>query len=73
MVRMKSLARLHVSRPSLDHNVEQTVRDCHARQANRCKSPQKVTNPLILALRPWQRIHADFAENTCRLLMVRCF
>ena len=47
MVRMKSLARLHVWWPSLDHDVEQTVRDCHACQANRCKSPEKVNNPWI--------------------------
>ena len=61
MVRMKSLARLHVWWPSLDHDVEQTVRDCHACQANRCKSPEKVNNPWIWPTRPWQRIHVDFA------------
>ena len=47
--------------PSLDHDVEQTVRDCHACQANRCKSPEKVNNPWIWPTRPWQRIHVDFA------------
>ena len=61
MVCMKSLARLHVWWPSLDHDVEQTVRDCHACQANRCKSPEKVNNPWIWPTRPWQRIHVNFA------------
>ena len=61
MVRMKSLTRLHVWWLSLDHDVEQTVQDCHACQANRCKSPEKVNNPWIWPTRPWQRIHVDFA------------
>ena len=68
MVRMKSLARLHVWWPSLDRDVEQTVRDCHACQTNRCKSLEEVNNPWIWPTRPWQRIHVDFAG-----LMVRCF
>ena len=61
MVRMKSLARLHVWWPSLDHDVEQTVRDCGDCQANRSRSPLKVNNPWIWPTRPWQRIHLDFA------------
>ena len=52
MVRMKSLARLHVW---------QTARDCPDCQANRSKSPSKITNPWIWPSRPWQRIHVDFA------------
>ena len=58
---MKSLARLHVWWPSLDHDVEQTVRDCGDCQANRSRSPLKVNNPCIWPTRPWQRIHLDFA------------
>ena len=61
MVRMKSLARLHVRWPSLDHDVEQTVRDCGDCQANRSRSPLKVNNPWIWPTSPWQRIHLDFA------------
>ena len=61
MVRMKSLARLHVWWVTLDHDIEQTVRDCICCQANRCKSPLKVSNPWIWPVRPWQRIHVDFA------------
>ena len=61
MVCMKSLARLHVWWPSLDHDVEQTVRDCGDCQANRSRNPLKVNNPCIWPTRPWQRIHLDFA------------
>ena len=61
MVRVKSLARLHVWWSSLDHDVQQTVRDCVNCQRNRCKSPVKVSNPWIWPSRPWQRIHVDFA------------
>ena len=61
MVRMKSLVRLYVWWPSLDYNVEQTVRDCHVCQANHCTSPEKVNIPCIWPTRPWQRIHVDFA------------
>ena len=61
MVRMKSLARLYVWWSTLDQDIEQTVRDCTSSQANRCKSPFKVSNPWIWPVRPWQRIHVDFA------------
>ena len=61
MVRMKSLARLHVWWSTLDQDIEQTVRDCTSCQANRCKSPFKVSNPWIWPVSPWQRIHLDFA------------
>ena len=61
MVRMKSLARLHVWWSTLDQDIEQTVRDCSSCQANRCKSPLKVSNPWIWPIRPRQRIHVDFA------------
>ncbi len=61
MVRMKSLARLHVWWCTLDQDIEQTVRDCHECQTNRCKFPLKVSNPWAWPTRPWQRIHVDFA------------
>ena len=61
MVRMKSLARLHVWWPNLDSDIEQTVRDCSDCQANRCRAPLKVSNPWIWPTRPWQRVHVDFA------------
>ena len=63
MVRKKSLTRLPVWWPSLDHDVEQTVRDCSSCQANRWKSPLKVRNSWIWPTRSWQRIHVDFASS----------
>ena len=63
MVRKKSLTRLFVWWPSLDHDVEQTVRDCSSCQANRWKSPLKVRTSWIWPTRPWQRIHVDFAGS----------
>ncbi|XP_046856097.1 uncharacterized protein K02A2.6-like [Xenia sp. Carnegie-2017] len=48
MVRMKSLARLHVWWSTLDQDIEQTVRDCTSCQFNRCKSPLKVNYPWII-------------------------
>ncbi|XP_046841958.1 uncharacterized protein K02A2.6-like [Xenia sp. Carnegie-2017] len=61
--RMKSLARLHVWWSTLDQDIEQTVRDCTSCQFNRFKSPLKVNNPWIWPVRPWQRIHVDFAVH----------
>ncbi|PFX25280.1 Uncharacterized protein K02A2.6 [Stylophora pistillata] len=61
MVRMKSLARLHVWWPNLDGDIEQTMRDCIDCSANRCRVPLKVVNPWIWPTRPWQRLHVDFA------------
>ena len=61
MVRMKSLAQLHVWWPNLDSDIEQTVRDCSDCQVNRCRAPLKVSNPRIWPTRPWQRVHVDFA------------
>ena len=65
MVRMRSLARLHVWWPSLDHDVEQTVRDCDDCQANRSRSPLKVNNPWIWLTRPWQRILIESLWAIC--------
>ena len=59
MVRMKSLARLHVWWPNLDSDIEQTVRDCPDCHTNHCKT-LKVNNPWLWPTRPWQRLQVDF-------------
>ena len=61
MVRIKSLARLHVWWPNLDSDIKQTVKDCSDCQANRCRSPLKIRNPWIWPTHSWQRLHVDFA------------
>ncbi len=48
MVRMKSIARLHVRWCTLDRDIEQTVRDCHEWQTNRCKFSLKVSIIIII-------------------------
>jgi transposase InsO family protein len=58
---MKSLARLHVWWPTLDTDIEQTVRQCHACQDMQAKPAQATGNPWIWPSRTWQRIHVDFA------------
>jgi len=73
MVRMKSLARLHVWWPSLDHDVEQTVQDCHACQVNCSKSPLKVSNPWIWPTQPWQRIHVDSSTTASAIIQALRF
>ena len=61
IVRMKSLARLHVWWPNLDTDIEQTVRSCQACQTTQSKPAKAQGNPWIWPLRPWQRIHVDYA------------
>ena len=59
--RMKSLARLHVWWPDIDKNVE-----CHTSACTGCATTRDpVRVPLHqweLPLRPWQRIHIDYAS-----------
>ena len=59
MLRMNSQARLHVQYPRLDQDVEQTVYEI----ANRCTSPQKVSNPRIWPKQPWRTIHVELAGS----------
>lgn len=47
MITMRSLARLHVWWPSLDHGVVQTVQDCHLCRENSCKTPQKLKSAIL--------------------------
>ena len=61
ILRMKSLARLHVQWPNIENGIEKLVRECVACNQNR-DHPQ--TAPLHLWEYPrsvWQRLHLDFA------------
>ncbi len=60
IVRMKALARMHVWWPELDMNIEATVRNCSDCQAVQ-STPAANLNPWIWPLKPWQRIHIDYA------------
>lgn len=61
MVRMKSLARMHVYWPGLDLQIEQLVESCNACQSVQSVLPKVDVNPWKWPTAPWQRIHVDFA------------
>ena len=61
IVRMKSLARIHVWWPGIDKSIEQTVRSCPACQSMRNKPPLALLHPWAWPDRPWKQIHVDFA------------
>ncbi|UYV84150.1 K02A2.6-like [Cordylochernes scorpioides] len=71
MSKMKSVARSHFWWPNLDNEIEFLV--------NRCRNCQQVQDgpnrvkwqPWIWAVRPWQRIHIDYAnKDNINLLIV---
>lgn len=59
IVRMKSLARLHVWWPALDSDIEQLVGDYETCQITHSKAPVTFNNPWMWPHRPWQRVHVD--------------
>ena len=61
IVRMKSLARLHVWWPSIDSQIEEMVNSCSACQSVRSRPPAVTLHPWTWPTRPWQRIHVDYA------------
>ena len=61
MVKMKSLARLHVWWPTLDQDIEEMVRRCSLCQEMQPKAPQAEANPWKYPTSPWRRVHMDFA------------
>ena len=61
MVRMKSLARIHVWWPSIDKHIEEMVRGCQACQSVRNKPSTALLHPWSWPDRPWKRVHVDFA------------
>ena len=63
MVRMKSLARIHVWWPGIDQDIEQMVRSCTS-----CQAIQNMPLTAVLHLwswpdQLWKRIHIDFAGS----------
>lgn len=61
---MKSIARNYVYWPGLDADIEQLCRSCEACRQQRDAPPHAPLTPWQFPSRPWQRLHADFAE--CR-------
>ena len=61
IVRMKSLARLHLWWPNVDSNIAQIVSVCLKCQLTSNKPPQAPLHPCDWPSFPWQRVHIDFA------------
>ena len=61
VVRMKSIARLHVWWPNLDREIENRAKQCITCQENSKNPPKSQLHPWETATQPWERLHLDFA------------
>eukprot|EP00731_Ephydatia_muelleri_P000773 Em0001g773a len=61
IVRMKSLARLHVWWPGIDEDIERMVRTCDSCNQQKDNVPHAPLHPWEYPSKPWQCLHADFA------------
>eukprot|EP00731_Ephydatia_muelleri_P035695 Em0149g1a len=61
IVRMKSLARLHVWWPGIDEDIERMVRTCDSCNQQKDNVPHAPLHPWEYPSKPWQRMHDDFA------------
>lgn len=61
MVRMKSLARLHVWWSGLDFEIETKVSRCDSCRAQLPNQPKVPANPWLWPSAPWKRVHIDYA------------
>ncbi len=58
---MKALSRMYVWWPSIDADIEKSIRLCQACQAEQAVSPVVPFTPWMWPTRPWVRLHIDFA------------
>ena len=61
MTRMKSLSRMYVWWPGITADIEKSVRLCHLCQETQSTPPVAPLNPWKWPIRPWARLHLDFA------------
>ena len=61
IVKMKSIARIHVWWPKIDADIESTVSGCIACQENSRDPVRAPIHPWEPPRQPWRRIHVDFA------------
>jgi len=61
IVRMKSKAHSHVWWPGLDSDIESLIRACVDCQSVRNTASPAPLHPWLWPLKPWRRIHVDFA------------
>jgi len=57
IVRTKSLARMYVWWPGIDHDVDRSVRQCVICQKSRPEPPEAPLHPWSWPTRPWARLH----------------
>ena len=60
--RMKQLARTLVWWPSIDQDIENTVKSCAECQTNQSSPTETPLLPWQWPSRPWSRVHVDFPE-----------
>ena len=58
---MKSVSRSYMWWPGLDKELEQLAKSCQSCQAVKGSPPVVPLHPWVWSLRPWQRVHLDFA------------
>ena len=61
VVRMKSIARLHVWWPGIDKRIEEVVKNCLPCPSIRNKPPLTSLRSRNWPSQPWRRLHLDFA------------
>ena len=66
IVRMKKLARSYLWCPSIDSEIEQTLRNCSSCQQVRKPPAAAPLAPWMWPSNPWHRIHIDFAGDEKR-------
>ena len=71
IVRMKELTRSYLWWPSVDLEIEQTVRNCRSCQQVRKPPAAAPLAPWMWPSNPWHRNHIDFAEDEKRHYFIR--
>lgn len=61
VVRMKSVARMHVWWPGIDKQIEKCARECQSCQENQRNPAKAPLHPWEAPQQPWKRLHIDFA------------
>ena len=60
VVRIKSIARIHVWKPGIDKKIEEVVKGCLPCQNNRKKPPLASLHFWNWPSQPWHHLHLDF-------------
>ena len=61
IVKMKALARSRIWWPGMEQQIEQMARECEPCQSLRNRPAPTTLHPWTWPIRPWQRLHIDFA------------